>query len=83
MVDRRGLDELIKFINGAEENMGMGGATHIDRNTKASGKAAKRQRQKQRKVSCAVLFCWVFFPKAKLKNIFETYLNINFVIALG
>ena len=51
MVDRRGLDELIKFINGAEENMDMGGATHVERNDKASGKMAKRQRQKQRKVS--------------------------------
>lgn len=48
MVDRRGLDELIKFINGAED-MGMGGpVSHI--NEKVSGKAAKRQRQKQRKV---------------------------------
>ena len=50
MVDRRGLDELIKFINGAEESMGMGGASHVERNDKASGKIAKRQRQKQRKV---------------------------------
>ena len=57
MVDRRGLDELIKFINGAEENMGMGGATHIDHKSKANGKAAKRQRQKQRKVSRGI---WLY-----------------------
>ena len=48
-MDRRGLDDLIKFINGAED-MGMGGPSRIDRNDKISGKAAKRQRQKQRKV---------------------------------
>ncbi len=47
MVDRRGLEELIKFINGAEDALGMGGQM----NHKASAKLAKRQRQKQRKVN--------------------------------
>lgn len=41
-LETKGLDELIRFINGTEE----------DDKKPASAKAAKRARQKQRKVPC-------------------------------
>ena len=51
-VDQRGVDELVKFINGCDEQ------AEREEREKARAKAAKRQRQKQRKVGWNTVMCW-------------------------
>ena len=47
-VDQKGLDELLLFINGGKDEDAVAKALEA----KQSSKAAKRARQKQRKVVC-------------------------------
>ena len=47
MVDRRGLEDLIKYINGGEEES--------QKSPRPGSKAAKRARQKQRKVNDGII----------------------------
>ena len=59
IVDQRELDELLRFINGAEEGAAAMEAVlaHTPTDNKATAKAAKRARQKQRKVCATVVYC--------------------------